>query len=72
MSTTMTDKTTDKSPVISPEFRASFSENVQRWQNGALSKDDYNYLDTTSLDSQDYLLISDRGVQFASWRRTCQ
>jgi hypothetical protein len=59
VSTAMTDKTTDKSPVINPKFRASFSEIVQRWQNGILSKDDYSYLGTTSLSSQDYLLVSE-------------
>jgi hypothetical protein len=59
LTTTMTATTADKSPIINPKFRARFLEIIQRWQNGNLSKEDSDFLGSTSLSSQDYLLVSE-------------
>ena len=57
--TTMTDESIDTSPVIDPKFRVKFSEILDRWQKENMSKDDYSYLNTISISSQEYILITE-------------
>lgn len=55
----MTHESTDTPRVIDPKFRERLSEILKRWQKGNMSKDDYSYLKTISISSQDYILISE-------------
>lgn len=59
MFSTMTDESTDTPPVIDPKFGATFSEILKRWKEGNMSKDDYNYLETISISSQEFIQISE-------------
>jgi hypothetical protein len=52
--TNMTDESSiDIPPVVDPKFDLMFSEILDRWREGNMSKDDYRYLQTIFIKSQE-------------------